>query len=259
VGAALIVLMMTQRKLRKEFPLFFSYAIFQLVQGCVLIALRPHYRVYFYAYWTAAILTVLIEFVVIYEIFSHIFAPYDALRRIAMVLFRWAALILVMVAIVAAAGNAQSNMNRLMATIFALERSIRIMQVGLVLFLFLFSQQVGLTQRHRVFGISLGFGIMAAVELTVATMASSLGEGRYISLPILSSAAFATAAFVWAYYMRIEEPERVKVEHAMEAGRLNMTIVGSMQQPVQQEAFLPFIEGAVERILAERQQAAFSK
>jgi hypothetical protein len=90
-------------------------------------------------------------------------------------------------------------------------------------------------------------------------MASSLGEGRYISLPILSSAAFATAAFVWAYYMRIEEPERVKVEHAMEAGRLNMTIVGSMQQPVQQEAFLPFIEGAVERILAERQQAAFSK
>jgi hypothetical protein len=53
--------------------------------------------------------------------------------------------------------------------------------------------------------------------------------------------------------MRIEEPERVKVEHAIEAGRLNMSLTGAMH-PVQQESFLPFIEGAVERILAERAQ-----
>jgi hypothetical protein len=247
-----VLFTMVKRKLRLEFPLFFSYAIFQAIQTILLLVLRPYYRQYFYTYWTTAILAVLIEFSVIYEIFSHIFQPYEALRRIAMVLFRWSALVLLMVAVVTAAANGQSSLSRVMATIFALERSIRVMQVGLVLFLFLFSQQVGLTQRHRVFGISLGFGITAAVELTAVTMAS-LDTGAHMGLALLSSGAFVTAAGVWTYYMRIEEPERVKVEHAIEAGRLNMSLTGAMH-PVQQESFLPFIEGAVERILAERAQ-----
>ena len=255
VALVTVIVMMLRRNLRHEFPLFFSYAIFQVLQSVVLIVLRGYYNQYFYAYWTSAILAVLIEFTVIYEIFSHIFRPYEALRRIAMVLFRWSALVLVMVAVVTAAGTSQPNVGRLMASILALERSIRVMQVGLVLFLFLFSQQVGLTQRHRVFGISLGFGITAAVELTIATMASNFAPGAHYGLAFLSSGAFVTAACVWAYYMRIEEPERVKVEHAIEAGRLNMTLTGSMQ-PVAQESFLPFIEGAVERILAERAQKA---
>jgi hypothetical protein len=252
-----ILYMMVKRGLRKEFPLFFSYALFQGVQSVVLLVLKPlNYGAYFYAYWTTAILAVFVEFVVIHEIFTHVFRPYEALRRIAMVLFRWSALVLVMVAVVTASGNGLSSWSRMMGTILALERSIRVMQVGLVLFLFLFSQQVGLTQRHRIFGISLGFGITAAVELTVATMASNMGGGAHMGLALLSSGTFVTAACVWAYYMRIEEPERVKVEHAIEAGRLNMVVTGSMH-PVQQESFLPYIEGAVERILAERAQKSY--
>lgn len=248
-----VIVMMWRRQLRQEFPLFFSYAIFQSIQNILLFALRPYYKEYFYTYWVTVILAVLIEFAVVYEIFAHVFQPYEALRRIAMVLFRWAALVLVMVAVVTATGNGQSSLHRIMVTLLALERSIRVMQVGLVLFLFLFSQQVGLTQRHRVFGISLGFGITAAVDLTAATMASNMNAGSHMGIALLSSGAFVAAACVWTYYMKIEEPERVKVEHAMEAGRLNYALNGAIH-PTQQESFLPFIEGAVERILAERQQ-----
>jgi hypothetical protein len=250
IGA--ILAMLIKRGLRQQFPLFFSYVIFQAIGSSLLLVLRPHYSLYFYAYWTFALLGVFVEFVVIYEIFSHIFSPYEALRRIAMVLFRWSALVLVMVAVVASVASGQSGLTRIMTTILALERSVRVMQVGLVLFLFLFSQQVGLTQRHRVFGISLGFGITASVELLVVTMISNMDSGQHAGIALLSSGAFVMAAGVWTYYMRIEEPERVKVEHAIEAGRLNMSLVGAMHS-AQQETFLPFIEGAVERILAERQ------
>jgi len=248
-----IIAMLIKRNLRQQFPLFFSYVVFQAIVSTLLLILRPHYALYFYAYWTTALLGVLVEFVVIYEIFAQIFSPYEALRRIAMVLFRWAALVLVMVAVVASVASGQTGLTRIMTTILALERSVRVMQVGLVLFLFLFSQQVGLTQRHRVFGISLGFGITAAVELLVVTMISNMDSGQHVGIALLSSGAFVTAAGVWCYYMRIEEPERVRVEHGIEAGRLNMSLVGAMH-PVQQETFLPFIEGAVERILAERAQ-----
>ena len=254
IGA--IIYMMVKRGLRQDFPLFFSYAIFQAIESTLLLILRSHYALYFYAYWTTAILGVFVEFVVIYEIFSHVFRPYEALRRIAMVLFRWSALVLVMVAVVTASANGQTGLTRIMATILALERSIRVMQVGLVLFLFLFSQQVGLTQRHRIFGISLGFGITAAVELMAVTMISNMDSGQHMGIAVLSSGAFVTASCVWAYYMRLEEPERVKIEHAIEAGRLNMVVSDSIH-PVHQEAFLPYIEGAVERILAERAQKAF--
>jgi hypothetical protein len=248
-----VIVQMVRREIRRDFPLFFSYAIFQIIQNVLLFVLRPFYSQYFFTYWVTVILAVLIEFTVMYEIFSHVFRPYEALRRIAMVLFRWAALVLVMVAVVTAAGNGASSLHKVMATILALERSIRVMQVGLVLFLFLFSQQVGLTQRHRVFGISLGFGITAAVDLTTVTMASSMNAGSHYGLAFLSSGAFVAAAGVWAYYMTIQEPVRIKVEQAMEAGRLNLALNGAMH-PVQQESFLPFIEGAVERILAERAQ-----
>jgi hypothetical protein len=251
VGA--IIAMMIKRGLRQEFPLFFSYVVFQGIVSTLLVVLRPHYGLYFYAYWTTALLGVFVEFVVIYEIFSHIFRPYETLRRIGMVLFRWAALVLVMVAIVTSVASGQSGLGQVMTTILALERAIRVMQVGLVLFLFLFSQQVGLTQRHRVFGISLGFGITAAVELVLVTMITNMNSGQHVGISLLSSGACVTASGVWCYYMRIDEPERVRVEHAIEAGRLNMVVAGDIH-PAQQAAFLPYIEGAVERILAEREQ-----
>src|SRR5689334_8825786 len=97
-----VIVMMMKRKLRQDFPIFFSYAIFQTVQSVLLLVLRPFYTEYFYTYWTCVILAVLIEFAVMYEIFVHIFEPYEALKRIAMVLFRWSALVLVMVAVVTA-------------------------------------------------------------------------------------------------------------------------------------------------------------
>lgn len=251
VNAAVIALML-RRKLNRAFPIFFSYLVFALVQATALLVLKPYYRWYFYAYWTTTTLAVLAEFGVVYEIFTNVFRPYDALRKIATVLFRWSALVLVMVIVVTAPANGDSQLHRLMAVIFALTRSVRVMQVGLVLFLFLFSQQVGLTQRHRVFGVSLGFGIFAAVELMVATLVVRSGGRPNAQLGVLSAAAFVCCVSVWLYYMWIEEPERIRIEHAMEAGRLNLAVSGAIN-PTQAESFLPFIESAVERVLAERQ------
>jgi hypothetical protein len=255
-GAAIVgsaIGLMLKRKLRQEFPLFFSYLLLQMCQSVVLMVARSHYQQYFYMYWTFATLNVFVEFAVVYEIFAHVFRPYDALRKIAMVLFRWSALVLVMVAVVTASSNDQSGWSRAMTTILALERSIRVMQVGLVLFLFLFSQQVGLTHRHRIFGISLGFGVIAGVDLAIVTLLTSMGKTATVQLSMLSSATFLCAAGVWLYYMVIQEPARIKVEQVIEAGHFNMSLSGAMQsQQGGTDSFLPFIEGAVERILQER-------
>jgi len=250
---AAVAAVILRRKLYREFPLFFTYTLFVFVNSTALYFLRPYYTVYFYTYWASATLSVLIEFAVMYEIFTHIFRPYDALRKMALILFRWAAIVLIMVGIVVAASSAPNQWSRIFAAILALERSMRVMQAGLVLFLFLFSQQVGLTHNHRVFGISLGFGIVAATDLTLVTLRATMGTVISEVFNILKTGAYLCSTVVWLQYVLLKEPERVRVEQVYEAQHWNYALANATaSEASSQDAFIPMIESAVERVLQHR-------
>jgi len=252
VQAGLAVVMI-RRKLRKDFPLFFSYVIFQLANFCIQFPLyHISYAGYFYVYWTTSIISCLLGFAVMHEVFTHIFRPYESLRELAMVLFRWAAVVLVLVATVMGASGSQADMPRLLGTILALERSVRVMQCGMVLFLLLFSSHFGLTSRHHVFGISLGFGVFAAVDLIVATLRATFGQVALTQMALLKPAAYACAIVIWTYYLRTPEPERTKVETRQQAERWNFALADA-GRPFPQESFMAAVESAVERVLTKRE------
>ena len=63
-----------------------------------------------------------------------------------------------------------------MHAITTLQRSVRIVQVGLILFLLLFSRFLGVSRKQISFGISLGFGLFAGVEL----MLWALNSGGFV-------------------------------------------------------------------------------
>jgi hypothetical protein len=248
-----LAVIMVRRKLRTSMPLFFSYVVFQLVSFCIQFPLfHFSYAGYFYAYWTSSIIACLLGFTVMHEIFTHIFRPYDSLRELAMVLFRWAAVVLVLVAMVMGASGSQSEMPRLLGTILALERSVRVMQCGMVLFLLLFSSHLGLTARHHVFGISLGFGVFAAVDLIVATLRTTFGQVALTQMALLKPAAYACSIIIWTYWLRAPEPERKKVEMRQQAERWNFALADATR-PVPQDSFMAAVESAVERVLTKRQ------
>jgi hypothetical protein len=169
-----------------------------------------------------------------------------------MVLFRWAAVVLVLVAMVMGASGSQSEMPRLLGTILALERSVRVMQCGMVLFLLLFSSHLGLTARHHVFGISLGFGVFAAVDLIVATLRTTFGQVALTQMALLKPAAYACSIIIWTYWLRAPEPERKKVEMRQQAERWNFALADATR-PVPQDSFMAAVESAVERVLTKRQ------
>jgi len=248
-----VTFFMLRRGLHRDFPLFLSYTAFVFVSSTSLFFLKDHYSLYFYTYWASATLSVLIEFAVMYEIFKHIFRPYDALRKMALILFRWAAVVLIMVGVVVAASSAPNQWSRIFAAILALERSMRVMQVGLVLFLFLFSQQVGLTHNHRVFGISLGFGLIAATDLTLVTLRATMGTVASEVFNMLKTGAYLCSTIVWLQYVLLREPERVRVEQVYEAQHWNYALANATAaEPPTQDAFIPMIESAVERVLQHR-------
>jgi hypothetical protein len=203
------------------------------------------YGSYFYTYWAGSLITLGLEFLVLREIFHGIFRPYDSLRQLGDVLFKWAAMVLALVAVVCAATGPVDG--RAVQMIVTLERSLRVMQVGLVLFLFLFAGHAGLTARSHIFGLALGFGIYATVQLGVATLWTLWGAAEHSQLNLLNSIAYNIACAVWLCYLRAPEPERLTRSHRARCLDWNRALQ-SINEP-DQERFMPMVEDTVERVL----------
>ena len=64
--------------------------------------------------------------------------------------------------------------------IYLVERSVRMMQCGLVFFMLLFSEYLGISRRNVVFGIAVGFGFFAAVNMLVMTAIAASHRDRQV-------------------------------------------------------------------------------
>lgn len=245
---AFLAAMMIRRNLQRELPVFFWYTLVQISTFALQFVLfHSSYKWYFCVYWSTSLIGVVLGGAVIREIFVHLFRPYDALRDLGSVLFRWAAVVLVMVAIVIAASSAPSKISGLMLAILALERSVRVIQCGLVLFMLLFAAHLGITSKHHIFGISLGFGVFGAVELIAATLASV--SRNTVPLNILKSSAYVAATVIWTRCLMLPEPKRFTESANSKTARWNFAL-GSVRTP--EYNFLPTVESVVERVLTKR-------
>ena len=122
---------------------------------------------FFYSYWLCSAVSLAVGFKIIHEIFLDVFRPYHTLKDLGSVLFRWGALVMLLVAIVVAASTPASTEGPLVQSVLTVQRCVRVIQVGLVLFLLVFSRYLGVNWKQHSFGIALGFGIAAFVELLV--------------------------------------------------------------------------------------------
>src|SRR4030088_1157164 len=164
-----LVGLMFWRRLHRTFPVFFSYIVFQVVTFSVLF---PIYRsgssmAYFYAYWISSAISLAIGFKVIHEIFLDILRPYPNLKDLGTLLFKWAALVMLLVAIVVTAASQSGNDTPLGVAVVIVQRCVRVIQCGLIMFLLFFSGHLGVSRTQHSFGIALGFGSFASVELVV--------------------------------------------------------------------------------------------
>src|SRR5947209_5053038 len=80
-GAGLIML---RKRLFRELPVFFGYTVFHVVRSICLLAIRQNWSLttYSYAYWSAEVISAMMGFAVIYEVFAKVLDPYAGLRRL---------------------------------------------------------------------------------------------------------------------------------------------------------------------------------
>jgi hypothetical protein len=244
LGAAAVFF---RRKLHKIFPVFFTYLISQILIFSILFPIYQlgDSQVFFFVYWSCAIVSLAIGFKVIHEIFLDIFRPYHTLKDLGSVLFQWAALVMLLVAGVVAAASPVAAQGPLVQAVLTVQRCVRVIQCGLILFLLVFSKYLGVNWRQHSFGISLGFGSFASAELALLALFAS-GHISQSTLNVLNMVAYNVAVLIWLVYAWIKSPPRDSSSNLMMSQRWDQSLT-DLQHPVPSDSLIPLFEGMVDR------------
>ncbi len=196
-----LAVIMYRRKLHRQFPIFFAYVLFNLASFAILF---PLYRSdssmgYFFAYWIGAIACWVFGFKIIREILSDVFRRFPNQRKVGLMLFRWAALVVAGSVLLLVVSNFGGPHTSLGAVMIVIEKCVRLAQCALILLLLLFSRRMGVSWRQQSIGIALGFGWFAAVEM-VAFVLYSERAIHPSTLNLLNVVAYSVTLIAWIAY-----------------------------------------------------------
>jgi len=248
---------MLRRKLHKVFPAFFAYIVFQVLSFSVLFPLNTWgsyerwYATYFYLYWGCSAVNLILGFMIIHEVFLDVFSPYHTLKDLGSVMFKWAALVMMLVAGVVAASNSGHDMEPILQAITTIQRCVRVAQCGLVLFLMVFSRYLGVSWRQQSFGIALGLGGAAAMELATLALYAG-GPMSQVTVHVLNLVAYNIAILVWFAYAYRENPARSPGSELFASHRWEKGLT-DIQNPGQGDSLIPMFESMVDRAFSRTQ------
>ncbi len=243
----IVVAIMFARGKHRTFPVFFTYMAAQVAMFCVLFPVHKlgSYNAYFYSYWISALISLALGFKVIYEIFQDVFRPYHALKDLGSVLFKWSGLVMLLAGIVIAAASPSSQQGSVIEAVMITQRGVRVIQCGLILFLLVFSKHLGVSWKQNSFGIALGFGFYAAVELgTFALFSSGRESGRMVA--ILTAGAYCSSIGMWLGYALLKPFPREISANLLAPQRWNQSLA-EVQNPAGEDSLIPMFEGMVDR------------
>jgi len=255
VGAAMLRL-----KLHRLFPVFFAYICFQIFAFTLLFPMSSQwvsasYPVFFWTYWSCAAVNLFLGFMVIYEIFLDVFRPYYTLKDLGSVLFKWAALVMSLVGFVVAASSPTGDQGPIVQAVITVTRCVRVAQVGLILFLLVFSRYLGVSWKQNSFGLSLGLGLSAGVELGTLAFHVS-GHASDSAVHVINLVAYNVAILIWFGYALVKNAARAPGAELYASQRWERSL-SEIQSPAHGDSLIPMFESMVDRAFS-RTQADYS-
>jgi hypothetical protein len=245
----MLLLFMFHRKRHAVFPRFFSYIIFQIVKsGILFVVYRYSPDNYFGAYWSGNAISVLLGVAVMDEILQHLLKQYGGIQKFASVIFRWACGLLIVLSIVNAFSTQQASADRLLSAVLAFDRSERVMQCGLCILLMILCRFLRNCWRQPVFGIALGFGVFACIEMVLVSVVMHFGNSPAAIVSLIKSSAYNAVTVLWIVYLRRPSESALRFEQAEQLSALNVVLVGSTEAG--DPKFISMVEQMVDRVLS---------
>jgi hypothetical protein len=152
-----------------------------------------------------------------------------------------------LLSIVNAFSTQQASADRVVSAVLAFDRSERVMQCGLCILLMILCRFLRNCWRQHVFGIALGFGIFASIELVLVNIVMYSGDGPSAIVSLVKSAAYNAVTLLWIVYMRRQREAALEIEVAPQVNLLNVSSVATEAGDL---GFLSMVEQAVDSVLS---------
>jgi hypothetical protein len=265
-----VLVCMYRRRIQNSYPAFFYYIVLEVVSDPFLTlaqarssASLPWAYTYYFGYWATVCLTAILSFFVLQEVFRDAFRPFEALRDLGAILFRWAALVLLLVAGMSAiaasnAPDAGKHIDGITGTILLVDRNIRVMLCGLVFFLLMFSEYLGISRRHLLFGVAVGFGFFSAMHMLVTTAVAHQTILHRTTLASINSGAYLIACIIWLYYVANPNTLLAGQSAAEERPKDWNEALEEARARIPSESFLDNMDKTVAELFARREQQKVS-
>jgi len=197
-----LLVLLFRRGLHRRFPVFCGYVGFQIVEWIVLLGIywqtgsfsTANYHIYISV---DTIGSAALRFAVLDEIFKNIFRNQDSLRALGTQFLRWTAAGLLLAGAILASLSGSAGFFGLF---WVFDRTISLLQCGLLVSLLFFSRYFAIPWRDYAFGLALGFGIYESIELINAAVRSRLSSGSYL-LDTIGMAAYHLCVLIWILYL----------------------------------------------------------
>jgi hypothetical protein len=199
VTQCIIVRQLLIRQLFRGYPLFMAYVVehifsFLSLFFCFHFGSRIFYR-HLYMGWEA--LDVILKFGMIAELFAHVFAAYKTIQKWGTIVVRGATVILVLAALIVASLSNLNDPNNFLSKFFAMERSVEIVQGGLLFLLFALCYALALQWKQPSLGIAFGLCIITSIYLSVFTVRAELGSSNNQIFSVILSGGYDFGMVVW--------------------------------------------------------------
>ncbi|HZT00153.1 MAG TPA: hypothetical protein VFA40_25415 [Terriglobales bacterium] len=212
-----IIVIMVRRKMVREFPIFFVYTCFQILQTAVLFTIDQSDRFtgdqYIVCWLAEEYVSVVLRFGVIHEIFQHVFRNYPALQRLGGSLVRWSTVVLMIAAVILVSYSTGTNLDRVTLVLVVVNRAVNIMQVGLLVLLLLLVRYLHLSWSTYVLPMALGLGLYASAMLVNTALQAHFGAFVNLTLTrTIEVSAYGCCVLVWLTGLLLPQPAAKQIE-----------------------------------------------
>lgn len=218
-----ILILMWKRKAFHDFPMLGAYVGIRNLYSAVTIPVLffrndlhisrlTAYNVYKCTYWPCFVLQAVVMVFIVYGIYSFALSPFEPLKKLGIIIFRWIAAISIAVSLGVAISPHMFGASQMANFIGQIQQTGSVLTLCLLLFVCFALKPLGLTFRSRAFGASLGLGLIATTQLLQsAWLPTSAALSVYSIIWFYSGVGTCTALLVWGVYFALPEPKRSMV------------------------------------------------
>ncbi len=204
----------------RDFPMLAAYVGIRCLYAAVTIPIlffrkeiglsKPAaYNIYACSYWPSSVMEAVLMVLLVYGIYNMALAPFEPLKKLGAIIFRWIAAISVAVSLGVAIGPHMFGRSELVNMVGQMQQTASVLTLCLLLFVCIALRPLGLTFGSRAFGASIGLGILATTQLIQsAWFPTPSAQHIYSILYFYSGLGACAALVVWGAYFALPEPER---------------------------------------------------